>query len=319
MGVDALSGVGFAFFILTVFAYLVIVWRVYSNLRIETEKLSVMVVRLALFLPIYALLIYIALNAPHALVALNIPIAIVEGYTFYCFFALIVHNLGGPAQTVQYFKDSGKPLMCCTSLCPADHIQYYKKATWAMFHLVFTRVIVIILAAIAFYSGSKAGNAISALLNLVGAFILFYCLAHLVLLYENIFTHCTNLYGVTKILLLKCSVGLIVVQGIVEALMVATNSEPYTDDSTWNSEDKTIRGYCFLVLLEFVILCLPYLWAYTYTISDPPKPIHEQNATVVNSFFGFYCKVLNVFDVCGVLTYKDEINAPLTGGSSNKI
>ncbi len=182
MAVDALAGVGFAFFILTVFAYIIIVWRAYANLRQETEKLTVLVVRLAMFLPLYSFFIYIGLNAPHALDALNVPIAVVEGYSFYCFFALIVYNLGGPAATVQYFKDSGKPLMCCNSCCPADHLQYYKKATWAMFHLIVTRVIVLLLAAIASYAGTKAGNAVFALLSLIGAVILFYCLAHLLLM-----------------------------------------------------------------------------------------------------------------------------------------
>ncbi len=47
-----------------------------------------------------------------------------------------------------------------------------------------------------------------------------------------------------KLVLLKFSVGLIVLQGIVEQLMVTTSTEPYTDDSTWSREDKTIRGYC---------------------------------------------------------------------------
>jgi len=208
-------------------------------------------------------------------------------------------------------------LICCNSCCPEDHAQYYKKATWAMVHLLVTRVVVVTLAAIATYSGSKAGLAIRALLNFTGAIILFYCLAHLLLLYENIFTHCTNLYGIMKFILLKFSVGLIVLQGIVETIMVSFKAEPYADDSNWSAEDKTIRGYCFLVLLEFVVLCLPYLWAYTYTISDPPKPIENSNPSP--NFFSFYCKVLNVFDVCGVLTYNDDINTPLTQGGSNKI
>lgn len=179
---DAVAGVGLVFFLVIVAAYFIIAWRVYANRRPETEKLSVYVVRLALFLPLYAFLIFIGLNVPHGLVALNIPIAMFEGYSFYCFFALIVTNMGGPASTVQFFKDSGKPLICCNSCCPEDHVQYYKKATWAMVHLIVTRVVVVTLAAISTYSGSKAGLAVGALLNFVGAIILFYCLAHLLLL-----------------------------------------------------------------------------------------------------------------------------------------
>jgi hypothetical protein len=183
---DTIAGIGLALLVIILLSYFIIVWRVYANIRKETEKLSVLVARLAAFLPVYAFFMYISLNAPNALVAVNIPIALMEGYTFYCFFALIVYNLGGPANTVAAFKDSGKPLMCCNALCPEDHTKYYKKATWAMFHLITTRVVVIILAAIASYSGSKAGTAVSALLSLLGAVILFYCLAHLLLMCKSV-------------------------------------------------------------------------------------------------------------------------------------
>jgi hypothetical protein len=75
-----------------------------------------------------------------------------------------------------------------------------------------------------------------------------------------------------------------------------------------------------LVLIEFVVLCLPYLWAFTYPITDPPKPIKDASgAQPTDNFCSFFCRVLNVFDVFGVLTYKDGENAPLTGGASNKL
>jgi hypothetical protein len=52
-----------------------------------------------------------------------------------------------------------------------------------------------------------------------------------------------------KFILLKFSVGLIVLQGIVETIMVSFKAEPYSDDSNWSAEDKTIRGYCKFDLL----------------------------------------------------------------------
>lgn len=45
-------------------------------------------------------------------------------------------------------------------------------------------------------------------------------------------------------MLLKFSVGLIVLQGLVAQFIIAANAEPYTDDSNWDKEDKTQRGYC---------------------------------------------------------------------------
>ena len=161
---------------------------------------------------------------------------------------------------------------------------------------------------------------------------------------ENIFNHCTNLFGVMKFFLIKFSVGLIVLQDIILSFLVAFNSEPYSDDSQYSAEDKTIRGYCkypyvlwggkyvltlfqtgFLILLEFCVLCFPYLYAFTYTITDPPQPIHDESATMDTNFCQFFCKVLNVFDVFGTLTLTPEDEAALTkfdsvsaGGASEK-
>ncbi len=43
--------------------------------------------------------------------------------------------------------------------------------------------------------------------------------------------------------LLKMSVGLIVLQGLIVQFMVVTKAEPYDDDSDWDAEQKTQRGY----------------------------------------------------------------------------
>ncbi len=67
----------------------------------------------------------------------------------------------------------------------------------------------------------------------------------------------------------------------------------------------------FLILLEFCVLCFPYLYAFTYTISDPPQPIHDDSVTMDTNFCQFFCKVLNVFDIFGTLTLTPEDEAAL--------
>ena len=47
-----------------------------------------------------------------------------------------------------------------------------------------------------------------------------------------------------KAFLLKVSVGLIVLQGLIVQFMSVADSEPYNDDSDWSAEEKTVRGYC---------------------------------------------------------------------------
>lgn len=55
-----------------------------------------------------------------------------------------------------------------------------------------------------------------------------------------------------KFFLIKFSVGLIVLQDIILSFLVAFNREPYSDDSEYDSEEKTIRGYCKFIEVIFV-------------------------------------------------------------------
>lgn len=329
---ETVVSVALAFLLFITACYFFIVWRIYVNKTAQTERLSVLVARLAAFLPLYALCMFIAVIDPQLLEGIEVPIAVIEGYSFYLFFALIVENLGGPKGVVKAFVDANKPLCCCACICPSDAIKYYKQVSWAMFNLVTTRVVVIFFAAVAGYSGNKRGGAASSLLMLLAAVILFSCLPQLVMLYENIYASCTNIFGLMKFSMLKISVTLIVLQGLIESFMISAGSEPYNDDDKLSSEEKTTRGYCMLVLIEFVVLCFPYMYAYTYTITEasdllttPVLPADAEKAKNNTSqeissksntgtkyqypestnFCTFLCRMLGIFDVFYELTYKE--------------
>lgn len=80
-----------------------------------------------------------------------------------------------------------------------------------------------------------------------------------------------------KLLLLKTSVGLIVVQGLIEEFMYEGGVSPYNDDDTFNTRQKTQRGYCELVLLEFVLYSFLSLYAFSKTITPPPSSRGHSN------------------------------------------
>lgn len=182
-----MAGVCFLFLLVPVLVYTLIVWSQISGLTIETQRLTVLSTRTALFLPLYAVLMYISLCVPVLYVALTIPITMIEGYSFYCFFTMIVVNMGGPSATVDYMKQTGKDL-ACACCCPQQQPAFYKKATWALFHFFFTRSILVILSAICFYSGRKIGRVLYALFSLASAALLFYGLICLLLLCKCTFT-----------------------------------------------------------------------------------------------------------------------------------
>lgn len=314
--VDGTLVIGIVFFFIIWAAYFIVFFMQYCRMVAGTERLVVLATRTALFLPLYALFMLISLAKPEALAALEIPISIVEAYSFYAFFSLIVTNMGGPEKSVESFKSSGKELICCNDWMPKDHLIYYKRTVWALFHFMITRNIVVIASAIAFYGMKSGGKAVSSILSLVAAVILFYCLIHIILFYENVFNPNRNLFGILKLFLLKVSVGLIVLEGIICDLLTSFGGSPFSDDDRYSSEDKTVRGYCILVLLEYVVLVVPFLIAFTYKItpSEALTTSDGQGAKQL-SFAGFVCEVLKFYDVFGTITYRGGANQQLMSSS----
>lgn len=181
METDGRLAIGAIFFLIILAAYIIIFAVQYRSITVQNERLVVLVTRIASFFPLYAVLMLISLGSPEALAALTVPIAFVEGYSFYAFFALLVTNLGGASGAVSFMKGSGRQLLCCTSSCPTDPAQFFVKASWALFHLVSYRLGVILLSAICFYAKSKAGKLLYVLFNIAGIVILARSLIHFVL------------------------------------------------------------------------------------------------------------------------------------------
>lgn len=126
------------------------------------------------------------------------------------------------------------------------------------------------------------------------------------------FDKVSNLKGVLKVMILKFSVGLIVLQGLIAQFLVIANAEPYNDDSQWSKEEKTLRGYCLLVMLEFVILQIPYLIGFLPKI-DPSSAKEGQEAAAPKAptLCHFILQVLYIHDVFGYIRYTGEINQNL--------
>lgn len=169
---DDLSKLCLAFTLVPIVAFALCVYAQYINIQKKTYRLTVLCIRTALFLPLYALLMLLSAIYPQVYVILIVLITIIEGYSFYCFFALITTNLGGPAATVDLMYQSQRKLFC-SCCCPSDSAIFYQKTTWAIFHLFITRSILSALSAVCFYAQNPSGKAAYTILNTISACILF--------------------------------------------------------------------------------------------------------------------------------------------------
>lgn len=328
---DSLGAVCVLFVVAVFIAYAAVLKLQHGYLQSDTHRITVLSTRTAAFMPFYAFFMYIALIAPKAYAFMIVFVTLVEGYAFYCFTSLLVTNLGGPAATVEALIKSERTLCCpCAGCCPKDTTVFYNRVSWAMFHMVVTRSVVAVIAAIAFYSDTSGGKVLYVLLNFANAILLGYSVVCLINLYEGVYEHLKNIYGVLKLILLKMSVGLIVIQGLIENFMYTTDNAPYQDDDTYNKQEKLQRGYCALVLVEFTILLIPYMMAYGIRRNEPSSsPGYKGSATAVAeaaanssgtstvSFCAFVGDVVRIQDVMGTLTLNgDNLKAPLSENSA---
>lgn len=157
----------------------------YKGMVEGAERINVLNIRVALFLPFYALFMFIGCASPNALPAMNIFLALTESYSFYCFFVLLVTNLGGANQFVAAMKAANRELACCNSCCPKDMQGMYDGVCRALWHLIITRNILTVVAVIGNYSGTRAGKAVYAVLGGVCTILLFNALI-------RIFLTCTS-------------------------------------------------------------------------------------------------------------------------------
>lgn len=80
------------------------------------------------------------------------------------------------------------------------------------------------------------------------------------------FEYAKNLFGLTKLFLLKCSVGLIVLEGLIANFLVNSGKSPYSaddGDDMYDMEEKTQRGYCKSTFFRCCFLSKEDFWQKT--------------------------------------------------------
>jgi len=326
MAFDTLGAITFGFMLVPFLAYAIVVRLQWGYAENAIYRQTVLSTRAAFFLPGYAFFMWISILAPKSFTALSVLINLVEGYSFYTFFSMIIYNLGGTAETVDTMEKSGKDYFLCSFCFPTGNkALFFRRNAWCMFHMLFTRVGLSILGAIAYYTGTQAGRSVAVVIQVVCAVIVVTMVFHLINLYEMVYSHCQNLFGLMKLFLLKFSVGLIVLEGLICNFLISTGNAPYDSDDgddTYDSAEKTQRGYCALVLIELMVLAIFYLYAFGFVKVKPStapnynaskEPKHTEHTT----FYSFYCSVWAMLDILGTHWLNSDVKSPLNNAESS--
>lgn len=199
MTFDTLSGITFGFMLVPFVAYVAVVYLQWGYANNDNYRQTVLATRTAMFLPSYALYMWLCVLSPNSFPGISVLINLMEGYSFHVFFSLIIYNLGGPAATLDAMTNSGKEYFCCTCCFPGeDKATFFRRNGFLQFHMLTTRVVFTILAAIASYSDSRPGKAAAVVFQFCTAAIVMTMSVHLVNLCKVL---CFFLYA---LLLLLC-------------------------------------------------------------------------------------------------------------------
>lgn len=200
----AIGGVFIVFFLCAVWTMIL---RAQGNqLTEKTFRVQVLIVRTGLFLPAYAWILFITLLTPNSFAGLEVLISAAEAYSLYCFFAMIIANMGGPLAAVEYVKKQAKEPLCVC--CPSDPATFYRACVSAMWQVLVVRVLVVFIGAMATYGGQDTVQMVT---QFVAIAFLVRAVMSCVFFYESLMSIGLNHFW--KLIMVKISVVMLVGEG----------------------------------------------------------------------------------------------------------
>ena len=318
---DVLGGVAIVVLLFPMLAYWKILRASYANLHVETLRIQVLSTRTAIFLPVYSLIIWLSLVFPVLYVPLEVPTALAEGYTFFCFFSMVVTNLGGSAETVSVIEETGYRPMCPSCCCPATALGFFKRVQSALFHCLVTRTVVVLTSVVCTFISHREqvyhnpAFLASLVLTVLSLVLLVNGFVSLVVFYRLLIDESANLLGACKIILLKISVGLIVVQGLIEEFLFAFGVISVESSSGFSGEERAQRFYCFIVLVEYAMLSAAVYYAYAAEIK--PSERHNSKVRLTSAVGDDPARSLSVLSSVTVSSVSDSFrSSPLSSATA---
>ena len=244
-----LIGVVLTFGTIVLFLRILVHQHGYLNKNTLTHRLVVLNVRTVLLLPIFSICYLIALEFDRLYIYVLLPASIAQGYATFSFVALFVHYAGGPEKCLEIFKVSRAYSPSCSfkNYLNSHPRYFYNLIYFTQIQFLILRPAVIIGEIVAEVQGRVD---ISNILSGVSAFLIIISIFGLVQLHHVLYTHVKGLNAKTKMIIIKGSIGMIVLEGLVEQVLAAMNVIGL------ESIGPVVRIYCFGVLTELFIVAL---------------------------------------------------------------
>jgi hypothetical protein len=235
--------------------------------------------------------LFVSLWAPAAFTAIMIPAAVYEGYGVYCLFAFIVNHVGKGQGMIEVYRKS-ENVVSCFAYQRQNPERAYNRTWWSLWQFTYIRPLIVTIIAIGYYGNKKAVVIVFTALGAISTVIM---VVPLFSLAYTAYDYLEGLSPLLKLLMVKVSVGLILIEGAAAGILAQSNKAHLDDDSgddKYTDTERVIRVYCVISLVEAVLLCIPMWFGFSKKIVVKGA---ESSSSTTPSLCTVFVDVSNVF------------------------
>ena len=113
-----------------------------------------------------------------------------------------------------------------------------------------------------------------------------------------------NVNGTFKIILIKISVGAIVIQGLIMEMLIVTGTLDIHSKHDYSGDERAERGLCFAILIEYCIMSMLLYCAFAAEITphelatdaEDPQSLHSKPDISWGEYVAAVFRICDVFD-----------------------
>jgi len=311
---------GTIFWVVICAVFIMVVKAQYAVIKGESYSMILLALRGCSLLPIFMTFILMSLWAPYYFAMFKVPAAVFEGYGVYCMWALMVRQCGGAKPSSGVIQRS-KRAICWNLNTPELAETFYHNANTAIWQFAMVRPAIIAFGTIFFYAEVQA---IYLVCTVLGAVSTLYMLPYLFLSAHVLLDECNGLNILVKLALVKVSVGLILIEDVVQQFMYQSNVVDLNNEDGlegYSEESKYVRVYTTIALAEGVLLAAVMYFGFApeMSISVAAKERAEAEKSDPSLDVPVSCIGDFVYDLCNVYYYPCNavVNYPPADDDSN--
>ena len=266
---DWLGILGTIFWVVPVITFYFIFVENYKYVTNESLSMYVLALRAVSLLPSFMTFIFIALWIPSIYAVLKVIAAAFEAYGVYCIFTLMVKCVGGANACIDVVSKSERKTCCCETNRIQFPTTYYRRTRWAIKQFLYLRPLIMAVGIPFWLKDLDNGYTATTGLAVISTL---YMIPWLFTFAWVMYDECERIGLFAKLVTVKISVGIILIEDVVMQMLFATDTISISDDmglEQYNEEEKFVRLYAVIALSQGALLSIAMWYGFSSRMDLP--------------------------------------------------